>query len=128
MEPLRLNKSAEAKKKAAEFRNAMSVSERWFWTAIRKDLLGYRFRRQHRIGPYFLDFYCPAARLCVEVDGEQHAERVEADAKRDAFLAEFGILTLRIPSLDLFEKERDLYSNWVRETERLCRERSKPNG
>ena len=98
------------------------MSEAWFWAAIRKDLLGFRFRRQHRVGPYFLDFYCPAARLCVEIDGEQHDPG--RDARRDAYLAEYGILTLRIPSLDLFEKDADLYGGWVRETERLCRERT----
>ena len=123
MKPLRINKSPIAKERAREMRNNPSVGEAWFWAAVRKDLLGFRFRRQHRVGDYFLDFYCPSAKLCVEIDGEQHAERVEADARRDAYLTERGVLTLRIPSLDLFEKERDLYSKWVDETRRICEQR-----
>ena len=51
----------------------MSVGEKWFWSAVRKDVLGFRIRRQVAIGPYILDFYIPKAKLCVEIDGEQHA-------------------------------------------------------
>jgi very-short-patch-repair endonuclease len=123
MKPLRLNKSKQARDRAREFRKNMSVSEKWFWSAVRHDALGFRFRRQYSIGPYFLDFYVPSARVCIEIDGEQHAERQEADAKRDAYLAEMGILTIRIPSLDLFYRERDLYSQWVHEVARVLRER-----
>jgi len=101
----------------------MSVSEKVFWIAIRKDALGVRFRRQHRIDSYYLDFYAPEVRLCVEIDGEQHAERREADATRDAFLAERGILTIRIPSLDLFDKESDLYTDWIYRIRKIVEER-----
>lgn len=124
MKKLRLNQSEEAKLHARKLRSNMSVSEQWFWAAVRKDLLGFRFRRQVAIGPYFLDFYVPKAKLCIEIDGEQHQDRIEQDQRRDAYLAEFGILTLRIPSLDLFHKEQDRYSAWIREVERICHERT----
>jgi len=95
----------------------MSLSEKVFWHAIRKDKLGFRIRHQVAIGPYFLDFYCPEALLCVEIDGEQHRNRVEQDDARDAFLQSQGIETMRIPSLDLFDGESDLVAQWARRVE-----------
>ena len=82
--------------------------------------LGFRFRRQYAVGPYVLDFYCHEARLCIEVDGEQHADRDEADRKRDAFLADKGILTYRVPSNHLPVQR----SGVARYVQHLCVERS----
>jgi very-short-patch-repair endonuclease len=79
----------------------MSLPEVKLWTAIRRGQLdGLKFRRQHPIGPYVLDFFCPAHRLAVEVDGGMHNEddRAEKDAARDRWLARQGIMTLRIPA------------------------------
>jgi very-short-patch-repair endonuclease len=98
----------------------MSVAEQWFWGAVRKDQLGYRVGRQVTMGPYILDFYVPSAKLCIEIDGEQHSASVEKDRLRDAFLAERGILTVRIPSLDFFGKDQDLFSKWIQEIQDLC--------
>ncbi|MFD1781938.1 endonuclease domain-containing protein [Phenylobacterium terrae] len=55
------------------------------------------FRRQHPVGPYVLDFYCSAARLCIEVDGYTHLteDRPERDARRDAHLHRLGIRVMR---------------------------------
>jgi very-short-patch-repair endonuclease len=102
----------------------MSVSEKWFWRAVRKDMLGFRVRRQHRVGPYFLDFYVPSAKVCIEIDGEQHEGRREADRARDAYLSQFGVLTIRIPSLDLFYERQDLYTKWIYEVQRVCESRT----
>lgn len=68
---------------------------------------GLKFRRQHPIGVYVLDFYCPEAKLAVEVDGQGHSHDVTAtkDQRRDAWLADQGIRTLRIPARDIM---RDL--------------------
>jgi len=108
-------------------RTDASVSEKLIWEFLRKDRTGFRFRRQHPIGPYVLDFYCPAALLCVEVDGEQHALRREADARRDEYLERLGILTIRIPSLGLYEKTGHSFSKWIEEITRLCQERTSPD-
>jgi len=56
------------------------------------------FRKQHPIGPYILDFYCHAARLAVEIDGEGHwaADRLAHDLRRDRWLMERGVRTLRL--------------------------------
>ncbi|HVT12663.1 MAG TPA: DUF559 domain-containing protein [Fimbriimonadaceae bacterium] len=113
-------------------RREMSVSEQTLWAFIRKDRLGFRFRRQHPIGEWVLDFFCPEAMLCIEVDGEQHADTAERDAYRDEFLASKGIHTLRIPSLDLFTATGAEFCHWMREIVRLCQERTGrivwPNG
>ena len=64
----------------------------------RRQLGGWRFRRQYSVGHYVLDFFCPAARLAVELDGAGHAEPGQAayDAERTAWLAETeGIRVLR---------------------------------
>ena len=65
-----------------------------------RQLGGFRFRRQHPIGPYILDFYCAEARLAVEIDGQAHGhpDQIRHDARRDQWLGEKGIRTLRIPS------------------------------
>ena len=101
----------------------MSTSEKVLWEQLRHDQLGYRFRRQYPIHEWILDFYCSDARLCVEVDGEQHQLTKDRDQFRDRDLATLGIHTLRIPSLDLFTPSSAELSFWMREIERLCAER-----
>ena len=61
----------------------MSLSEKVLWKDLRREELGFKFRRQHPVGGYFLDFFCVEARLIVEVDGEQHLIRAEHDFDRD---------------------------------------------
>lgn len=98
----------------------MGVSEQVLWKHIRNDQLGYRFRRQHPIGPYSLDFFCAKLRLCVEVDGEQHQVRQTQDHNRDQFLLEKGIVTIRIPSLELFGDNDMNVHEWVQNLRVIC--------
>jgi very-short-patch-repair endonuclease len=59
--------------------------------------MGLKFRRQHTVGPYTVDFYCPAARLAIELDGGQHDEagQRERDEARDQWLAMQGVQVIR---------------------------------
>ncbi len=114
--------------KSRQERTNMSASERVLWELLRKDRTGFRFRRQVRVGPYLLDFYCGEASLCVEVDGEQHSLRKEADQRRDGYLAQAAILTYRVPSLDLFEADTAGQYRHIEEVVRLCEERSGRQG
>ena len=74
----------------------MTPAEARLWEALRnKQLEGLRFRCQHPVGNFILDFYCPSCKLVVEVDGEIHARQTEYDDARTAKLAEYGCKVLR---------------------------------
>ena len=90
--------------KARTLRKAMTPPELRLWLALRaKAQEGLRFRRQHPIGPFILDFYCASAKLAVEVDGEGHGygDQPERDARRDRWLAKQGIRILRIRAIEV---------------------------
>ena len=117
----------ERVERARAFRENQSSSEEVLWALLRKERTGFKFRRQHPVLGYTLDFFCPEAKLNIEVDGEQHEQTTEWDSKRDADLAGIEVFVLRIPSLDLFEK-RDCISPWLIEIVRLCEARTGRNG
>lgn len=89
---------------AREMRSEPTHAEARLWRLLRrKQLGGFRFRRQHAIRGYILDFYCPEAKLAIELDGGQHAEddeRVAHDDRRDQFLVAAGIRVLRFWDTD----------------------------
>lgn len=81
-----------------ELRKDPTFCESLLWTRLRGSQLdGHKFRRQHSIGVYILDFYCPAKRLCVEVDGNVHDNQaaIQHDKERDETLAQLDIRTVR---------------------------------
>ncbi len=89
---------------ARRLRRELSPPEARLWTELRgRKLADLRFRRQHPVGPYVLDFYCVSARLAVEVDGRAHDEpdRIRQDQRRDAWLAEQGIRVLRVTAREV---------------------------
>ena len=95
-------------KRARVLRRAMTLPEVLLWEELRGGRLdGLRFRRQHPMGPYILDFYCPSARLGLEIDGQAHLhpEQVRHDAVRDVWLAERGVRVLRVTAADVLRKE-----------------------
>jgi very-short-patch-repair endonuclease len=83
----------------------MSLPEVVLWQQLRRRPEGLKFRRQHPAGPYVLDFYCNAARLCIEVDGSSHdnGDAPFADEHRDAWLVNAGIRTVRIAARDVLK-------------------------
>ena len=94
-----------ANERARELRKSLSDAERKLWNALRaKQLDGGRFRRQHPIGPYVVDFVCLERRLVVEVDGGQHTEdaHVAHDARRDQWLSGEGYRVLRVSTTDVY--------------------------
>ena len=90
--------------KARQLRREMSPPEARLWQVLRERPDGLKFRKQHPIGPYVLDFYCPAAKLDIEVDGDAHdmGSNPERDAARDAWLRTKGLRVLRIPARHLY--------------------------
>ena len=90
--------------RARELRRRMTPPEARLWVCLRgKRLAGLKFRRQHPIGPYVLDFYCAVAKLAVEVDGRshEHPERIAHDARRTAWLREQGVRVVRLAAEDV---------------------------
>jgi len=77
------------------------MSEALLWNELKdRRLGGFKFVRQHPIGPYIADFLCRQHRLVVEVDGSQHAES-ETDRRRDEYMREKGYSTLRFWNTDV---------------------------
>ena len=81
---------------ARRLRRKATHAEKILWILLRdRDLAGYKFRRQHPIGPYFADFACLRLRVVIECDGVTHLERSVQDALRDAFMVDLGWRVLR---------------------------------
>ena len=87
----------EYKQRRQELRNNMTEPEKRLWGILRNSQLGVKFRRQHGIGHYIVDFYCHDLQLIIEVDGESHFfEDAQAyDKIRDKFMLELGLTTIR---------------------------------
>jgi very-short-patch-repair endonuclease len=96
--------------RARGLRRAMTMPEVRLWAILRGRPRGFRFRRQHPIGPFVLDFYCPAARLAIEIDGASHdfGDRPQSDDARDHWLQGQGVATLRMPARDVIERLDDV--------------------
>jgi very-short-patch-repair endonuclease len=77
-------------------RRAPTLSEARLWACLSGGQLGVGFRRQVVLGEHIVDFFAPACRLVVEVDGAYHARRCRADARRDAVLAALGYRVLHL--------------------------------
>jgi very-short-patch-repair endonuclease len=88
--------------RAKDLRRGMTQPERALWALIRREATGLRFRRQHPVGPFILDFYCPSAKLAVEVDGLGHDD--QRDEKRTAWLGREGIRMLRFIAEEIEER------------------------
>ncbi|HXH15330.1 MAG TPA: endonuclease domain-containing protein [Sphingomonas sp.] len=88
---------------ARRLRRQMSIPEVLLLEQIRATRTGLRFRHQHPIGRYVCDFYCAAAKLAVEVDGEFHGrgDRPQRDTDRDRFFEQNGHQVLRVAASDV---------------------------
>ena len=75
----------------------MTDAERALWRILRsRQLEGFKFRRQHSIGRYVVDFVCLERKVVIEVDGGHHAERFEADSERTKYLESEGFRVIRL--------------------------------
>jgi very-short-patch-repair endonuclease len=89
---------------ARSLRKDQTDAEARLWSLLRdRRLAGKKFRRQHAIPPYVVDFYCHEARLVIEVDGGQHAEARRRDEARTAFLEGKGLRVIRFWNNDVLQ-------------------------
>jgi very-short-patch-repair endonuclease len=92
-------------KRAEALRQALTAPELILWTRLKRRSPEWPvFRNQHPLGPYILDFFCPAAKLDVEIDGAIHGEEAQIahDARRDSWLERQGITVYRVPASSVF--------------------------
>ena len=97
--------------RARELRNCMTDAEQKLWYHLKHRQVGNeKFRRQHIVGPYIVDFVCLNKRVVVECDGGQHQEQKDYDEKRDAFLRDKGFVVLRFWNNDVLRNIDGVYS------------------
>ena len=92
------------KLRARRMRKRPTPAEKILWNKLRnKQLQGFRFRRQHPIGRFIVDFYCREVRLVIEVDGSVHdtSEAIEYDEARQTFLEHRGLTVLRFSNAEV---------------------------
>jgi very-short-patch-repair endonuclease len=102
--PTELNNISFLKDTRKILRKNMTDAERVLWVMLKgKKLCGRKFRRQHSIGYYIVDFYCPSEKLVVELDGQHHytIEGIEKDSERDSHLHEMDIKVLRFENKEV---------------------------
>jgi very-short-patch-repair endonuclease len=99
------NKSS-VKQKRKQLRNQMPSAEVILWSRLQKrQMSGFKFRRQYSVGNYVLDFYCPEARLAIEIDGDSHFQNgaSDYDSSRQKSIEQFGIRFLRFTNLEIYK-------------------------
>ena len=104
--PHQINNLPHLKPYRQNLRNDLTSAEAYFWSIIKNSQLdGKKFRRQHSVGKYILDFYCREERIAVELDGEVHMSSLaaELDNERDTFLAGRKIKVLRFENEYVFK-------------------------
>lgn len=110
---------------ARDMRKNLTPPEARLWNALRRRALdGLKFRRQHPIGPFILDFYCVSARLAVEIDGAIHTlgDAPNRDDSRDLWLERHGVTVLRVEAWHV----RDNLEGVLREIGRAAAMAEKP--
>jgi adenine-specific DNA-methyltransferase len=107
--------------RARRLRNQSTDAERLLWRHLRRrQLNGFRFRRQVPIGEYVADFACMDAKLVIELDGGQHQEQVARDARRDSRINDRGYRVVRFSNNQVFEETTAVLEVILHELLALC--------
>ena len=97
-----------------KLRHEATEAEIFLWKKLKnKQCGGYKFRRQYSIGPFIVDFYCPALRLVVEIDGIQHGDKNQAeyDQSRTNYFRDFHITVIRYWNNDIFKNIEGVFDD-----------------
>lgn len=96
-------------RRAQKLRRNMSVAEKAMWSILRKRALNrFRFRRQHPIAPFIVDFICISKKFIIELDGDHHDYQKEYDEARTKYLEKKGYRVYRISNHDFFNSGEEL--------------------
>jgi very-short-patch-repair endonuclease len=107
---------------AKSLRNTLTYLERLLREKLKgKQICGLRFRRQHPISFFIVDFYGHEARLVIEVDGEIHIDKIDYDDGRSAEMEKFGIKVIRFTNLEV----ENIIEKVIRRIEAIVNERIK---
>ena len=106
----------EHKQRRQSLRRQMPEPEKCLWQILRNQQMGVKFRRQHGIGHYIVDFYCTELKLAIEVDGDSHYSEngQNYDDVRDSYLQSLGITTLRLKSDDVMKNIEGVHQHIMR--------------
>jgi len=99
----KIHNNRNQKLRRKNLRNNMTKAEIILWSKLKGKQLGYKFRRQHGIGKYIVDFYCPELKLIIEVDGDTHGfyNQIVKDKERQIFLENLGFAIYRYTNNDI---------------------------
>lgn len=94
-------------------RKRLTPPEARLWVRIKGSKMGRKFRRQHSVGPFILDFYCPSEKLAVEVDGEGHdnPDAYDYDRQRTEYINSLGIKVMRYTNLEIKDNLEGVLQN-----------------
>ena len=99
------NKNLETIKRK-RLRNDLSEAERILWYRLKnKQIFGYKFRRQYGIEKYVADFYCPKAKLVIEIDGDSHIAEaaIQYDKERKKYIESLGLKVIRFTNVEVYK-------------------------
>lgn len=101
--PMRIYNSKRLEHLRRQLRANATLPERLLWNELKHRSFGYKFRRQHSVGRYILDFYCPVLKLAIEVDGAHHyePEQFQYDLVRTAYLESLGLTVVRYSATEV---------------------------
>ncbi len=115
--PEKLHNIKSMKKNRKKLRNSLTSAEAKLWSLLKNSQLENRkLRRQHSVGPYVLDFYCPSIKLCIELDGAVHFTDggYEYDSARTEYLKALNIRVIRFENEDVFENTEGVLEEIMR--------------
>jgi very-short-patch-repair endonuclease len=114
---------------ARELRQPQTPAESTLWRHLRNRNLKYKFRRQHPIEFFIIDFYCAEAKLLIEIDGDSHLvkEQMKYDQARTEYLEELGYKVIRFTNVDVRYTINEVVSEIIRVVEKRIEEISKAN-
>jgi very-short-patch-repair endonuclease len=120
---MRLNNLNVLKSRRRKLRSGLTPAEARLWLQLQKrNLNGLKFRRQHGVGPFVLDFYCAEEKLAIELDGaaHDHEAAVAADEARSRYLRALGIRVVRFENRDVLDNLEGVLVEIARHTRHGC--------